>query len=284
MEPSNEGFCGMKILIATDMEGVSGVVNWDQVRPGHTEYPRFRKLMTEDVNAAVRGALEAGADQILVVDGHWAGANILVEELDPRARLISGSPSPLSMMQGVDETVDGVFFVGYHARNGSANAILDHTWSSLSVANVWLNNVLTGEYGLNAAVAGHYGVPVIMVSGDQTACAETIALLGDLETAVVKQAVGRYSADCLSPRSAQETIFAAASKAVERLIHKKAPGPYVVHLPVEIRIEFFASHMADNVALVPGIRREGVHVSFNSEDMIAAYSTFRSVVNLSMIG
>src|SRR5258705_7210990 len=110
------------------------------------------------------------------------------------------------MMQGIDESVDGVMFIGYHARNGSPNAILDHTWSSRTVANVWLNDVLTGEYGLNAAVAGHFDVPVIMVSGDQTACSQVAELLGDVETAVVKQAWGRYVAECLSPEVTRETI------------------------------------------------------------------------------
>src|SRR3972149_3024701 len=120
----------MKILIATDMEGITGVTTWDQVTPGHAEYARFRRLMTQDVNAAIRGAFEAGAQEVLVTDGHWNGSNILVEELEPRARLNTGSPSPFSMVQGIDESVDGVMFIGYHARNGSPNAVLDHTWSS----------------------------------------------------------------------------------------------------------------------------------------------------------
>ena len=104
----------MKILISADMEGVTGVTTWDQVTPGHVEYGRFRRLMTEDVNAAVRGAFVGGADEVTVSDGHWNGGNILIEELDPRAQLNTGSPSPYSMMQGIDEGVNGVFFVGYH--------------------------------------------------------------------------------------------------------------------------------------------------------------------------
>ena len=185
----------MKVLIAVDMEGITGVTTWDQVTPGHAEYARFRRLMTQDVNAAIRGALEAGADEVIVADGHWNASNILIEELDPRAKLNSGSPSPFSMMEGIDESIDAVFFIGYHARNGSPFAILDHTWSSRTVANIWLNELLTGEYGLNASLAGHFGVPVIMVSGDQTACAQMSELLGDVEIAVVKQATGRFAAE-----------------------------------------------------------------------------------------
>src|SRR5688500_8008067 len=207
----------MKIVIAVDMEGITGVTTWDQVTPGHAEYSRFRKLMTQDENAAIRGAAEAGADEIIVADGHWNGSNILIEELDPRARLNTGSPSPFSMMQGIDESVDGVMFIGYHARNGSPNAVLDHTWSASTVANVWLNDILTGEYGLNAAVAGHFGVPVIMVSGDQTACAQVTELLGDVEAAIVKQATGRFAAECLTPQAAQELLFAKAARAIGRL-------------------------------------------------------------------
>lgn len=269
----------MKILIAADMEGVTGVVNWDQVNPNHAEYIRFRKLMTEDVNAAVRGAFEAGADEVLAVDGHNNGCNLLIEDLDPRARLISGSPAPLSMMQGVDESVDGVFFVGYHARAGSQNAILDHTWSG-AVLNVWLNNILTGEYGLNAAVAGHFGVPVILVTGDQTACAQTTMLLGDIESAVVKQALGRFSAECLSPQAAQQEIYEAALRAVSRLGQGDVPEPFVVDLPVQVRIELASSDMGDGAALVPGLRRDGTRITFRAGDMLEAYNTFRAAIQL----
>jgi len=270
----------MKILIATDMEGVTGVTLWDHVTPGHAEYPRFRKLLTEDVNAAVRACFDAGVDEVIVADGHWHGSNILIEELDSRARLNTGSPSPRSMMEGIDETVDGVFFVGYHARNGSPNAILDHTWSSLAVANVWVNNILTGEYGLNAAIAGHFAVPVILVSGDQTACAQVVELLGDLETAVVKRALGRFAAECLTPQMAQETIYVAAGRAITRLEQGDIPDPFVVDRPVQIRIEFFKSEMADKVALLPNARREGVCVTLTADDMLTAYNSFRAAVNL----
>src|SRR3972149_5100374 len=235
----------MKILIATDMEGITGVTTWDQVTPGHAEYARFRRLMTQDVNAAIRGAFEAGAQEVLVTDGHWNGSNILVEELEPRARLNSGSPSPFSMVQGIDESVDGGMFIGYHARNGSPNAVLDHTWSSKTVANVWLNDILTGEYGLNAAVAGHFGVPVIMVSGDQTACAQVTELLGEMETALVKQATGRFSAECLNPQVTQELIFTSAMGAVARLEEGEAPDPFVLGARVHVSVEFFESNMAD---------------------------------------
>ena len=271
----------MKILIASDMEGITGVTNWDQVTPGHSEYARFRKLMTGDVNAAVRGALDTGADEVIVADGHWNGSNILIEELDPRARLNSGSPSPFSMMQGIDKNVDGVFFIGYHARQGSPNAVCDHTWSSTCVANVFINDEIAGEYTLNAALAGFYGVPVLMISGDQTACAQAMKQIGALETAIVKNATGRYSADCLPPDATGKMIHDAAQRAVQRIKEKDIPKPYVVKTPIKIIVELFTSDMADRAMSMPGVTRDGLKLSFQAEDMPKAYSAFRALVLMS---
>jgi D-amino peptidase len=270
----------MKILIAVDMEGITGVTTWDQVNPGHAEYARFRKLMTADVNAAIRGAYDRGAEEVIVADGHWNGSNILIEELDPRARLNTGSPSPFSMMQGIDDSIDGVIFVGYHARSGSPNAVLDHTWSSKTVANVWLNEILTGEYGLNAAVAGHFGAPVIMVSGDQTACRQVKELLGDVETAVVKQASGRFAAECLAPQVTQEMICLSAQRAVERLTQGDSPEPFVLDTPITVSIEFFSSDMADRASRIPLTTRDGTRVSLIAQEMESAYNGFRAMVML----
>ncbi len=271
----------MKILISVDMEGITGVTNWDQVTPGHPEYARFRRQMTEDANAAVRGAVEAGASEVVVSDGHWNGSNILVEDLDARAVLNTGSPSPFSMVQGIGPGIDGVLFVGYHARQGSHPAVLDHTWSSTCVANVWLNDLLAGEYTLNAAVAGHFGIPVLMVSGDQTACAQVAGQLGSVETAVVKHATGRYAAECLPPSASLPLIEATAQRGVRRLVEKAIPGPYLVKTPVSITVQLVTSDMADRAMQLPGARREDLCVSFTSSNMIDAYSAFRALVLLS---
>lgn len=269
----------MKILIAVDMEGITGVTSWDHVTPGHAEYFRFRHVMTADVNAAVRGAFTAGADEVVIADGHWNSGNILVEELDPRARLGTGTPSPFSMVNGIDSSVSAVFMVGYHARAGSWNAILDHTWSNRMVVNLWLNGAITGETGLNAAVCGHYGAPVILLTGDQTVIAEAKALLGPLETAQVKQASGRFAAECLAPAVSQQLIEEAAARAVRRFAAGDAPQPYQPALPVTLRVELHFSDMADRAMLVPGVRRlDGRTVEFTSADMPTAYWTFRSVV------
>jgi D-amino peptidase len=238
--------------------------------------------MTEDVNAAIRGAFDGGANEVIVADGHWNSSNILIEELDPRARLNTGSPSPFSMMEGIDESINGVMFIGYHARNGSENAILDHTWSSKTVANVWLCDLLTGEYGLNAAVAGHFGVPVIMVSGDQTACAQVTELLGDMETAVVKQASSRFAAECLAPEVTRKMICLSAERAVERLVQGDAPEPFVLDMPITVTVEFFTSDMADRATRIPFTKRQGTRVSLTAPEMASAYNGFRAMVMLAV--
>jgi D-amino peptidase len=271
----------MKILIAVDMEGITGVTTWDHVTPGHAEYARFRKLMTEDVNAAIAGAFEAGSSEVVVADGHWNGTNVLVEELDPRACLNSGAPSPFSMMQGIGKDVNGVFFVGYHARQGSDNAVLDHTWSDTCVANLWLNDSIAGEYTLNAALAGHFGVPVIMASGDQTACGQMTEQLGALETAVIKQASGRFSAECLAPEISHKLIHESAGRAVSRLLKKDAPKPFVVKTPIKITVQLVSSDMADKAIQLPGVTRDGLKLSFVADDMPKACSAFRALVLLS---
>jgi D-amino peptidase len=270
----------VKILIAADMEGITGVVSWDHVDPKHAEYARFRRLMTGDVNAAIRGAFAAGADEVIVTDGHNDGRNILIEEMDGRARLNSGGSAPLSMVEGAD-SVDAALFVGYHARGGTPSAILDHTWSDTRVANVWLNGQLTGETGLNAAVCGHFGAPVIMVSGDQSVCAEARALLGPIETAVVKRAHSRFSADCLPPDKTQEIIGEAARRAVQRVREGESFRIYQPALPVTVEVEFNQSDMADRASLCPGASRgEGKRVSVTAEDMPATYRAFRTLLAL----
>jgi D-amino peptidase len=271
----------MKILIAADMEGVTGVVHWDHVDPDHREYPRFRRLMTDDVNAAIRGAFEAGADEVAVTDGHASGRNILIEELDPRARLNAGEPVPLAMVQGVDAEANGVIFVGYHARVGTPDAILDHTWSSRRVAGLWLNGQPMGEIGLNAAVCGHFDVPVLMVSGDQSACAEAAELLGSIETAVVKHASGRMAAECLPPEVTHAAIYSAAVQAVSCLRADEAPSPFRLQTPIAVAVEFVRSEMADRAMILPGVRwPEGKRIEFAADDAPTAYRLFQAVVNL----
>jgi len=173
-------------------------------------------------------------------------------------------------------------FVGYHARNGSPNAVLDHTWSSRTVANVWLNDILTGEYGLNAAVAGHFGVPVIMASGDQTLCAEVRELFGNkIETAQVKNAVSRMSAECLPPAVTASLIEETARRAVINLRSKKTPKPLKVTKPINLLVKFEQSEMADKAALMPNATRTVERrVEYVAPDMVTIYLAFRTMLAL----
>jgi D-amino peptidase len=266
----------MQVLISVDMEGITGVVSLSHTDHTTAEYQRFRKLMTADANAAIEGALAGGATEIVVNDAHGSMDNILIEELNPAARLISGSPKPFSMMEGIGPDVDAVFFVGYHARAGSAPAIHDHTWSSSTIYHATLNGLPMGEIRLNASLAGHFGAPVVLVTGDQLATAEAREVLGDVETVTVKIAVGRTAADCLPPAKTAPIIRQAAQKALER---KRAP--LVVKTPVTLGIEFLRSLQAERAELMPGAKRTGARsVEWTGEDMAMAYRTWRAFVYL----
>ncbi len=285
----------MKLLIAVDMEGATGIVSWGQVDPSTSEYLRCRHLLTADVNAAIAGACDAaaasgmpagspGGIEIQVSDGHWNSGNVLIEELDVRARLNTGTSSPFSMVQMVQEGVDAVFFVGYHAMAGSKAAILDHTWSSVRVHNLWINDRLAGETGLNGSVCGAFGAPVLLVTGDQTVAAEARDWIPGVTTAVVKQAAGRVCAQCLPAGVTGPLIREKAALALSGYLAGKAPSPIATTTPVRIRIEFANSQMADMAVLMPGAERvDGRSVAFQSPDMASAYLAFRACVNLASI-
>ena len=261
----------MKVLISVDMEGITGVVSQSHTDPAHAEYQRFRKLMTADANAAIEGALAGGATDIVVNDSHANMDNILIEELNPAARLISGSPKLFSMMQGVGPDVEAVFLVGYHARAGSAPAVHDHTWMG-SIFNATLNGQPMGEIRLNAALAGHFNAPVALVTGDQLATAEARDVLGNVETVTVKIAVGRNAADCLPPGKTAPIIRQAAQKALER-----KHAPLVVQRPITLGIEFWRSLQAERAELMPGAKRTGPRsVEWVGEDMVSVYRTWRA--------
>ncbi len=265
----------MKVFISADMEGISGVVASAHVDAEHPEYQRFRRLMTADVNAAVRGAIAGGATLVVVNDSHGDMRNILLEELHPDAQLISGSPKPLSMMQGIDEGFDAAFCVGYHASAGSPFAILDHTWSRI-VYTVRVNGQPVGELGLNAGLAGWFGVPVVLVTGDVALADETRALLGEAEMVAVKQAVGRSAAKCLPLREAHALI----EQAARRALRDPCP-PLVVQPPLTLAVDFVRSAHADMAELVPGSRRAGGRcVEYRSGDWVDMYRTWRALTTL----
>jgi D-amino peptidase len=270
----------MKILIACDMEGLPGVVNWDHVSTDHPEYTRYRKIMTDSISAAVRGAFDGGPNEVLIADGHASGRNILIEELDPRAQFNIGTNYPYAMVKGIETGAEAVMYVGYHARAGTLNAVLCHTWSG-SIANVWLNGTLVGEIGLNASVCGHFGAPVILICGDQSACSEAVDLLGPIETAIVKRAVSHAGAECLPLAEAYQRIATAAQRAVVRLKAGDVPKPYRPACPITLTVELNGVEKADQAQILPGVRRlDSRRLEYVAEDAVLAYRAFQTIVAL----
>jgi len=240
------------VYISIDMEGVAGVVHVDQTRRTGYDYERARKWMTAEANAAIAGAYDGGATAVLVNDSHGDMRNLVLDDLDRRAELISGSLKPLSMVQGVTRDAACALFIGYHAGAASQAGILDHTYYGRVVARLRVNGKDWNETALNAAVCGALGVPVALVTGDQTVCAQAKQHLGDVATVVVKDAITRYCARTLLPEVACQKILFAAAAAVKRL-----PPPFRPPPPYELEVDFVNAACADVAELVPGTRRIG---------------------------
>lgn len=270
----------MRVYISVDMEGVAGVVHEDQTDPTDprhaAEYARSCRLMTAEANAAIEGALAAGATAVCVNDSHWLMRNLIADELHEAAELISGGPKLHSMVEGIDGGFDAAMFIGYHARAGTLNAVIDHTYTD-RVHEVRVNGAAFGEVGLNAALAGAFGVPVALVSGDRALATEARELLGEkVETVVVKEPLGRYAARSVAPSIARRRIHDGARRA---LAHHHAP--FTVTSPVTLSVDFARSQMAEMAALLPGSRRTaGRTVEYTHEDYREAFMAWRAMYNL----
>ena len=253
----------MLVYISIDMEGVAGVVHVDQTRRTGHDYERARRWMTAEANAAIAGAFDGGATAVLVNDSHGDMRNLVLDDLDRRAELISGSLKPLSMVQGLTADASCALFIGYHAGAGSRAGILDHTMYGRVVARLRVGGTDWNETALNAAVCGAHGVPVALVTGDQTTCAQARQMLGDgVATVVVKDAITRYSARTLLPAVACERIHAAARDAVG-----KPPRPFQPPPPYELELDFVNSACADAAELVPATRRtSGLTCAYRAPD------------------
>jgi D-amino peptidase len=267
----------MHVFVSIDMEGIAAVVDSAETQPG-ADYEWARRLMTEEANAAVRGILDASPDAcVTVADAHASFRNILPELLDARARLIRGKPRPLWMMEGVDADADAAFLVGYHGRAGTGRSVLSHTYSD-AIADLRLNGRSVGEIGLNAAVAGHFGVPVVLVTGDDSVRAEVAELLPAAQTVVVKRPIGFNAAESVSPEEAQRRIAEAATAAISRL---DAVPPFVVGPPVEVEIDLRGPWAVDRVLTLPRLERDGGRtVSYRAEDVLEAARAVRAVLEL----
>ena len=254
---------GLKVFISVDMEGVCGVIHWEDVSRNGLDYGLFRKLMTEETNAAVEGALAAGATEILVRDSHGSARNLLPDLLHPEAYLIRDwSGGPLSMMEGIDKTFDAVIFIGYHARANTQDATLDHTYSG-STYDVVLNGKHMPEAGLNAFIAGTFGVPIAMVAGDLALCKQAKELFGNVVTAPVKEGIGN-AAKMLHPTKARELIKARATEALKKVGSFK---PFTFPPPYVLEITFKDEKKANEASSVRGAKRVSpTTVSFTSDD------------------
>jgi D-amino peptidase len=256
----------LKVYISADMEGVVGVVTGDHLGPAGFEYQKAREWLTEEVNAAIRAARAAGATEILVSDSHGNGENILLDRLPTDVLLVRSWPRPLMMMEGIDETFDAVLFIGYHASTTNPTGVRAHTMSSGTLTGVKLNGVAVPEAAINAAIAGHFGVPVVMISGDDAIIEEATSLLGDLEGAVLKWSHGFHSATTVMPEAGREIIFEKVSAALDRLGDFK---PYRLEEPIRVEVSFKNYLAAELLAYLPMVDRVDSHtITFTGRDIL----------------
>jgi len=256
---------GLKVYISADLEGVVGVVTGDQLGPGGFEYGRFRQFMTNEVNAAIEAARDMGATEILVSDSHGNGENLLMEQLPDDIQLVRAWPRPLMMMEGIDDSFDAAIFIGYHASTTNTRGVRAHTISSASLTAVRINGVDMMEASINAAIAGDFGVPVVMISGDDATVEEAQQVIGDMEGAVVKWNYGFHSARTIMPEASYALIDERVRAALGRIDDFE---PYVMDGPVELEIAFKNYLPAEVMAYLPNVDRVDAHtIRFIGQDM-----------------
>lgn len=266
--PSARAQDRLKIYISADMEGVTGVVTGDQLGPSGFEYGRFRQFMTREVLAAIEAARAAGAGEIVVSDSHGNGENLLIEDFPPDVRIVRSWPRPLMMMQGIDSTFDGAIFIGYHASTTNPRGVRAHTMSSANLAAVRLNGIEMPEGGINAAIAGHFGVPILLVSGDDAAVEEVSGLLGGIGEAVVKWNSGFHSATTLTPEAGEAVIREAVGDAMRSIAGAE---PYVLETPIRVEITFKNYLPAEVLSYLRDVERADAHtIRYVAEDMLDA--------------
>lgn len=271
----------MKVFISTDFEGVAGIVDWDQIMVGSHDYDLGRRLLLGELNAAIAGALEAGADTFLVNDSHSTMRNLPPDLIAGRASLLSGKHKPMYMMEGLDGSYDAIFFLGYHGSIGASAAVLSHSYNPRAIWETRLNGRIVGETALNALVAAHYGVPIALVTGDQVTVAEARELAPAPHGVAVKRSVTRYAAESLHPELARERIRAGARAALTSYLPATAP---VFPTPTTLEVTFLTADMAEAAAWLDGVELaagEGTRtVRYSSDDPLAIFRTFVTMVML----
>jgi D-amino peptidase len=268
----------VKVYISSDIEGTAGIVDWQQVRGPGREYEIGRRLLTDEVNAAIDGAVAGGAEAVLVNDSHGAMQNLDPAELHHDASYLSGRHKPMYMMEGLDASFDAVFMVSYHGAISAERAVLSHTYNPRALWEVRLNGVPVGESALNALVALHHGVPVTLITGDQATLEEARPFLPEIEGVVVKRSITRTAAEHVHPRRACALIAAGADRATTRAA--KHPLPTIA-LPATIQVTFLTADMAEMASWLEGVERSAPRtVSFSGEDPLRLYQTFVTLVTL----
>lgn len=266
----------MDVYISADVEGVAGVADWSQIMPGEPDYAIGRALMADEVNAAIEGAFEAGADRVVVNDAHSRMTNLSPQMVDPRARLILGKFKPMYMLQGLDATFGAAFFIGYHGGIGESEAILSHTYNPRVIWEARIDGRVVGELGINMLVCDFYGVPLRLVSGDQSIVLEARATVPSVHVADVKRSFGRYSAESLSPSEACRVIRREAEASLQAV-----PSLEPLRRPVTVELTFLVADMATMSEWIRGVQRVGPRtVSFASADGMEAYRTFNAINTL----
>lgn len=268
----------MKLFLSTDFEGTSGIVAWEQIIRGNADFEQGRLLLTDEVNAVIAGAIEAGATEFVVNDSHHSMRNLYPQDLLGQATLITGKHKPLYMMEGLDQSFDGVCFVSYHGSIGAEHAVLSHTYNPGAIWEVRINGEIVGESGINALVAAHYGVPIIFVSGDATTVQEAQTVAPQAEKVVVKQSIGRFAAAHIHPTVACELLHAGALRAVRNLSTMQPPQ---FSLPVTLEITFLVADMAEMATWIRGVERiSSRSVKVASDHLLDHYRTFVTIVAL----
>jgi D-amino peptidase len=259
-------------MISADMEGATGVTHTTDVVPGTEQWQRFRRMFTGDVNACAAGLFDGGATEVLVNEAHSSQRNLLLEDLDARATMLTGRHKPLSMMQGIDSGVAGVVFLGYHTGAG-VDGVLAHTYLENSITGVWLDGVRASEGRLNAALAAEHGVPVLMVTGDDKTCEDALDYVPAVRVVAVKECVSRYAAICVPPARTAERIRFTAANSLELAGRGRA------HVaPHRIEVDFDATHLAHAAAVVPTVDLIGPRrVGFDAVSMTEAMKAFKVV-------